>query len=46
METVFVKEGDIVKVYDLLIKLETIDFELEINRLRALTDQSRANLKN
>ena len=45
VETVFVKEGDIVKVYDLLIKLETIDFELEINRLRALTDQSRANLK-
>ena len=45
METVFVKEGDIVKIDDLLIKLETIDFELEINRLRALTDQSRANLK-
>lgn len=45
VETVFVEEGNIVKSNDQLTKLETIDFELEINHLRALADQSRANLK-
>lgn len=45
VEKLFVKEGDIVKTNDSLMKLETIDFELEINHLRSLIDQSRANLK-
>lgn len=45
VEKIFVKEGDKVNQGDFLMKLETIDFELEIKRLEASLAQNQANLE-
>ncbi|OGD30624.1 hypothetical protein A2833_03395 [Candidatus Azambacteria bacterium RIFCSPHIGHO2_01_FULL_44_55] len=44
VEKIFISEGQLVKSDDPLIQLETIDFELEIRRLKALSAQSTAKL--
>ena len=45
IESVFVKEGQPVSQGDPLIKLETIDFQLEKQNLEALLAQKQANLE-
>lgn len=45
IERIFVKEGQKVNQGAPLIKLETINFNLEVQRLKALLNQSEANLK-
>lgn len=44
MEKIFVKEGQLVKAGNSLVKLETIDLELEAARLKAKLNQSQENL--
>lgn len=44
VEKIFVKEGDEVKKGKPLIKLETKDFELEIQSLEAILEQNQSNL--
>jgi len=44
IKEILVREGQQVKKDNLLMKLETTDFELEINQLRAVLAQRQANL--
>jgi len=46
IERIFVKEGDFVKVGDVLIKLEQTDFLLAIRQAEAALGTARANLAN
>lgn len=45
VEKIFVKEGEIVNKNQPLMKLETTDFELEIQKLTSQLNQAKANLK-
>ena len=44
IEKIFVKDGQLVNQNDPLIKLETIDFELEIQKLQDQLNQAKASL--
>lgn len=45
VERIFVKEGEGVEKNSPLMRLDTADFELEVKRLDAALDQSKANLE-